>query len=163
MRKLLRGTFAFCLVSGGFVAVGDTSFAADTHVIVGTQDITWTYNGRVSARNKPLMVDDLKIGDIVEVQIPAGDIPHGFVTTKKDATGAIVVTKDPVLACGEDQNSKPNAALREINCGAASQFGIEYTGSMRLEVLATFKDEVDFYCVVHRAGMPGALKLKGAN
>jgi hypothetical protein len=141
------------------IADAGDGVAATTHVIVGTQDITWAYNGNESALGKPLVVDDLKVGDIVEIQIPAGDIPHGFVTTTKNAGGNIVVTRDPVLACGEVPSAKPKAVLREIACGSASQFGIQYTGSMDLEVLSSFSGEVPFYCVVHRSGMPGILKL----
>ena len=68
--------------------------------------------------------------------------------------------KDPVLACGEDKATKPNAVLREIECGAKSNFGIAFRGSMKLEVLDTFKSDVNFWCVVHQFGMTGTLKLE---
>jgi hypothetical protein len=138
----------------------DTSFAAETHVIAATAQVSWSYHGQVSSLKKPLMVDDLKIGDIIEVQIPPAAIPHGFITVKRDANTPPVESKDFVVACGEDKNSKPNAVLRELDCGTASKFGVKYTGSMRLEVLSTFKDPVSFWCVVHHAAMAGALKLK---
>jgi hypothetical protein len=40
---------------------------------------------------------------------------------------------------------------------------VKFTGSMRLEVLNTFKDDVYFWCVVHRAAMAGTLKLKAGS
>ena len=55
---------------------------------------------------------------------------------------------------------KPNAVLREIDCGAASKFGVAFKGSMRLEVFDTFKGETNFWCVIHHAIMSGTLKLK---
>jgi hypothetical protein len=136
-------------------------FAADTHVIgIGADNFSWTYKDKVSAPNNPLAVDDLKIGDTVEVQIPDGSL-HGFVTIKRSAgpPPTATVDKSPVLACGEDASSKPNAVLRELDCGAASKFGVAFSGSLRLEVMNTFKDPVDFYCVIHKNGMPGVLKL----
>jgi hypothetical protein len=133
-------------------------FAADTHVVVAHSNLTWSYNGKSSSSDSPILVDDLKIGDIVEVQVPSG--PHGFITIKRGAAGSIAEIKDPVIACGDPVNSKPNAVLRELDCGAASKFGVAFKGSLRLEVLSTFKDPVDFYCWVHKAAMPGTLKLK---
>jgi hypothetical protein len=64
------------------------------------------------------------------------------------------------LACGEDANAKPNAVLREIECGAASQFGVAFTGSMELEVLNAFTSDTNFWCVIHQFGMTGTFKLK---
>lgn len=132
---------------------------ADTHVIKATSSLTWEYNGQSSDTNgDPLVVGDLKIGDIVEVQIPRA--PHGFVTIKKNPGAPATEIKDPVLACGEASSAKPNAVLKEIDCGAESKFGVKYVGSMKLEVLSTFKDDVDFWCVVHTDAMTGTLKLK---
>jgi hypothetical protein len=53
--------------------------------------------------------------------------------------------------------------LRELDCGGQSKFGVKFTGSMRLEVLNTFKDEVNFWCVVHHAAMAGTLTLKAGS
>jgi hypothetical protein len=163
MYKLSVGSLTVCLALGLAIGLASTSFAADTHVIVGTPQVTWTYNGQKSTLRKPLMVDDLKVGDIIEIQIPAAAIPHGFITVKKDANQPPMETKDLVVACGEDKSSKPNAVLRELDCGGASKFGVKFTGSMRLEVLPAFKGETNFWCVVHHAAMAGTLKLKGAN
>lgn len=159
MGKVLMGSTVLCFTLGAIVTPCSTSFAADTHVIVATQQVTWTYNGKTSTRNTPLVVDDLKIGDIIEVQIPAGPIDHGFITIRKAANGP-VESKDLVLACGDNKNSKPNAVLQEINCGPSSKFGVITTGNMQLQVLGTFKDETDFWCVRHKQFMSGVLKLK---
>jgi hypothetical protein len=163
MHKFSVGFLILCLVLGLAIRLAEPSFAADTHVIVGTAQVSWTYHGQNSTLRKPLMVDDLKIGDIVEIQIPPAAIPHGFITIKKAPNQPPVETKDFVVACGEDKGSKPNAVLRELDCAGASKFGATYTGSMRLEVLPTFKEDINFWCVLHHAAMPGTLKLKGAN
>jgi hypothetical protein len=141
------------------IILSGTSLAADTHVIVGTQQITWTYQGQKSTPTKPLIVDDLKKGDIVEIKIDPGPIPHGFITVKKTGNAPPVETKDLVWACGQG-SQPPNAVLREMDCGGASKIGVQFKGSMRLEVLDTFKDDTDFWCVVHHARMAGTLKLK---
>jgi hypothetical protein len=138
----------------------EASLAADIHVIVGTQQLTWTYNGNKSTQNVALVVDDLDIGYIVEIQVPEGPIPHGFITITKNADEPAVESKELVLACGEEKSTKPNAVLEETNCGTASKFGVRFTGSMQLVVLDTFKDETDFWCVFHHALMQGELKLK---
>ena len=163
MRKFSMGSLIGCLVWGLAIMLANTGFAANTHVIVATPQVAWSYNGQTSTLRKPLMVDDLKIGDIIEIQIPQAAIPHGFVTVKKEAGQPPTENKDPVVACGEDKNSKPNAVLRELDCGTQSKFGVKFTGSMRLEVLNTFKDDVYFWCVVHRAAMAGTLKLKAGS
>jgi hypothetical protein len=160
MQKFSVGFLILGSVVGLAIALAGACFAADTHVIAATSQVSWSYHGQTSSLKKPLMVDDLQIGDIIEIQIPPAAIPHGFITVKKDANTPPVESKDFVVACGEDKNSKPNAVLRELDCGAASKFDVKYTGSMRLEVLNTFKDPVNFWCVVHRAAMPGVLKLK---
>lgn len=146
------------VIFGASLICVSSVFAADTHVI-GVQGIAWTYKDKKSTSATPLAVDDLKVGDIVEIQIPAGPIHHGFVTIKHETPPPAppVVNNAPVQACGE---SKENAALRELDCsGAPSKFGVAFTGSLRLEVTDKFKDPVDFYCVIHKAGMPGVLKL----
>jgi hypothetical protein len=143
-----------CVVFGALLTCSSPGFAADTHVI-GTRGIAWTYKDKKSTPAAPILIDDLKIGDVVEVQI-AGAIPHGIVTIKRNDGAPPVEDRDPVQACGED---KSNAALREINCGAASKFGVAFTGSLRLEVTDKFKNPVDFFCVIHKAGMPGVFKL----
>ncbi|MER8790165.1 hypothetical protein NKH71_20280 [Mesorhizobium sp. M0983] len=155
MRTSVASSLVFGLALGAIVVTGGASFAADTHV-VATKKVAWTYNGQASTTTTPLIVDDLKIGDIVEIQID-GPIPHGFLTIRtKDGTST--EAKDLVWACGQGEGS--NAVLHETDCGAASQFGVQFKGKMRLEVLNGFTDPVDFWCVIHRAGMRGTLKLK---
>jgi len=139
------------------IASSGGAVAAETHVI-GVQGIAWTYKDKKSTPTTPLAADDLKIGDIIEFSI-SGGIPHGVVTIKRPAGAPPVEDKSFVLACGEDAKDKPNAVLRETECGAASKFGVVITGSMKMEVLSTFKDPVDFFCVVHRNGMAGQFKL----
>jgi hypothetical protein len=163
MRKFSMGSLIGCLVLGVATMLANTGFAADTHVIMTTPQVACNYHGQISTLRKPLMVDDLKIGDIIEIQIPQAAIPHGFITVKKDAGQPPTETKDLVAACGEDKSSKPNAVLRELDCGTQSKFSVKFTGSMRLEVLNTFKDDVYFWCVVHRAAMAGTLKLKAGS
>jgi hypothetical protein len=162
MRKpLMQSSFIISAAFGVTLTCASPGSAADMHVIgIGDDDFSWTYKDKVSAPNNPLAVDDLKIGDTVEVRIPE-DRSHGFVTIKRSAgpPPTAAVDKSPVLACGENASSKPNAVLRELDCGATSKFGIAFTGSLRLEVMNTFKDPVDFYCVIHKNGMPGVLKL----
>jgi hypothetical protein len=154
MEKLLTKFIGVCVALGAVIAPS-IILAADTHVIVGTQQVTWTYGGKKSTPSSPLVVDDLKVGDIVEIQIPQGPIPHGFVTIANGAE-----SRDLVLACGDSKTSKPNAVLQEIKCGPASKFGVRMTGSMQLQVLNTFQSETDFWCIVHHQAMAGVLKLK---
>jgi hypothetical protein len=155
MKKLSIGSFAICVACG--VAVG--SFAAETQVVVGSQQtVAWTSKGKSSTARAPIVADGLKVGDIVEIQIPAGPIPHGFAAIKK-AGNSSTETKDPILACGEDPKSKPNAVLRETDCSGASKVGVTFKGSLKLEVMDTFKDDLNFWCVVHRAAMPGVIKV----
>jgi hypothetical protein len=157
MRKPSMQSSAACVILVVVLACSSTGFAANTHVI-GTQGIAWTYKDKKSTPAAPVLIDDLKLGDIVDVQI-AGAIPHGIVTIKRSDGAPPAEDKSPVLACGEDKSAKPNAVLREIDCGVASKFGVAFTGSLRLEIMDTFKDPVDFFCVIHHAGMPGVFKL----
>jgi hypothetical protein len=162
MRKqLMQSSVIISAAFGAALTCASPGFAADTHVIgIGDDDFSWTYKDKVSAPNNPIAIDDLKIGDTVEVHITDG---HGFVTIKRNAgpPPTATVDKSPVLACGEDASSKPNAVLREQDCGATSNFGVASPPprNLRLEVMNTFKDPVDFYCVIHKNGMPGVLKL----
>lgn len=155
MKKLSIGSFAICVACG--VAVG--SFAAETQVVVGSQQtVAWTSKGKSSTTRSPIVLDGLKVGDIVEIQVPNGPIPHGFVAIKKTGNSS-AETKDPVLACGEDPKSKPNAVLRETDCAGASKAGVSFRGSLKLEVMDTFKDDLNFWCVIHKGMMPGVIKV----
>jgi hypothetical protein len=149
-----------CVALGTLVLAAETGVAADTHVIVATDDPQWSYNGQKS----PLItVDDLKKGDTVEIQVPTTtEFMHGFITIKKSPP-PITTIEDPVLKCGEPESAKPNAVLKE-DCvpGAVSQFGKTFKGSMKLIVLEKFKDDVPFWCVQHKQIMQGVLKLQAA-
>jgi len=154
MRTLSIGSLAICVACG--VVAG--SFAAETQVVLGSQQtVAWTSKGKSSTARAPLVLDGLKTGDIVEIQIPAGPIPHGFAAIKKSGNSSTEV-KDAVLTCGEDPKAKPNAVLRETECSGASKVGTTFKGSLKLEVLDTLKDDLNFWCVVHRAAMPGIIK-----
>lgn len=148
---------ASCVVTSGV-------YAADTHILAAKPNAAvWTYNGQSSKTDgTPVIVGDLKVGDTLEVDIPVGPAHHGFITIKKDAGGSITEINDPVLVCGEA--AKPNAVLKEIECnGKPSNFGKLFTGTMKLEVLPTFKNDLEFYCFQHKAIMAGILKLKSGN
>lgn len=156
MTKLPAQLSAALVASGAVLTCASDGFAADTHVIK-TDGFAWTYKDKRSTPAVPVAIDDLKVGDTVEVQIADDGIDHGFVTIKRAAGTAPQPDPTRVQACGE---SKPDAVLREIDCGTAgSQFAHKFIGTMRLEILSTFKDPVDFYCTEHKAGMPGTLKL----
>lgn len=162
MTKVPRPLSAVFLALVAPVISTGASVAADTHVIKATSSITWTYNGKSSKTDgTPLVVDDLKVGDIIDVQVSPG-IPHGLITIKQVANllPADNETRDLVVACGEQASSKPTAVLAEIECGQTSKFGVKFTGSLKLEVLKTFQSDTNFWCVVHHFGMTGVLKLK---
>jgi hypothetical protein len=150
-----------CVAFVALVLAAGTSVAANTHVIVATDDLQWSYNGQKS----PLIsVDDLKKGDTVEIQVSEKlDFLHGFVTIRK-IPPPITPIEDPVLKCGEAASAKPNAVLKE-DCapGAVSKFGKTFKGSMKLIVLEAFKEDVPFWCVKHMIVMQGVLKLQAAN
>jgi hypothetical protein len=143
----------------------NSSLAADTHTITakGGQKIwTYTLNGTGPVISKsdpntnpptPVKVDDLAVGDIIDIEIPQGN--HGFITTKNG-----VEDKDLVAICGEDPSTKTTAVLQEINCAAGEKFGQTIKGGLQMVVLKTFTGETDFWCWVHKGDMPGVLKLK---
>lgn len=159
MRKSLAAFIGIWSAIGTVVAFVNPGVAADTRIIKALPG-AWTSNGQSSTGDgKPLIVDGLKVGDVVEIQLGPG-VPHGFITIKQLADVPNNQTKDLVLACGEAKSAKPKAVLRETGCGAASKFGIPFKGSLKLQVLDTFKGDVNFWCVVHEFGMTGTLKLK---
>jgi hypothetical protein len=163
MRKSLA---AFIVIGSAFGGLGVSMnpAAADTRVIKGEPaDVVWSSNGKSSKDDgTPLIVGSLSIGDVIDVQVDQSGIGHGFVTIK-------LISLNPpddnenrglVLACGEDKATKPNAVLQEIECGAASKFGLAFSGSLKLQLLPTFTSDVNFWCTEHLNGMMGTLKLK---
>jgi hypothetical protein len=153
------------LIFASFVFVSAAELAgtralAETRVIAATPQFTWASNGQDSKTDgTPLIVDNLQVGDVIDVKVETV-IEHGLITIKQLADVNDNQTTAPVLACGEDQATKPNAVLRETECGAKSQFGRSFSGSMKLEVLDTFTNDVNFWCTEHFFMMTGTLKLK---
>jgi hypothetical protein len=140
----------------GLALLVPASAMAETRVIEATDDVTWKSNGQESASGTPLVVDRLAPGDVIEVAIE-GVVPHGFVTLNKDSSASDVSL---VIACGEDEKAKPNAVIREVDCGPKSNFNKKYKGKMHLQMLDAFKADVPFWCVVHEGDMAGILRPK---
>jgi hypothetical protein len=160
MRNLVVSFILASSALGLAAGFASTQALAETKVIKGTADITWLSNGNESQIDgTPIIIDNLQVGDIIDVQVGA-NVQHGFITIKQLADVNDNQTAAPVLACGEDKATKPNAVLREIECGANSQFGQNFTGSMKLELLGTFTNDVNFWCTEHFFMMTGTLKLK---
>jgi len=158
MVRAVRFTTCVFALSLGVLLAADSSVAAVTHVVSATRARKWSYKGQAA---QITIVGDLEAGDVVEVQVPEG-IPHGFTAIKKDGE-KVTEIDNVVLKCGEDANAKPDAVLKEAGCvDGKSQYGIQFKGSMSLEVLPGFHDDVPFWCVVHTEMMQGVLRLKGA-
>jgi hypothetical protein len=164
MRNLWKTSSVLGVWICTIISFTSTSARADSHVIVGNPNKTWTSEGRQSTVNGDPLVVEVKKGDTLEIQIPAGGrVPHGFVTINKKADENPTEATGLVLACGEDQRSKPDAVLRETGCtGKPTNFGNEdgFTGSLRLEILDNFRSDVNYWCVIHTAIMWGTIKLK---
>src|SRR4051794_6005749 len=85
MRTVLKSLPAISLSFVASIIFSGVGVAADTHVIKATSSITWMYNGKSSKTDgTPLVVDDLRVGDIIDVQVDPG-IPHGLITIKQHA------------------------------------------------------------------------------
>lgn len=156
-RETMRSASLSAIAAVAFLLSGP-ALAGDTHTITAMPNLSWSYNGVPNKPSHAVIVDDLKVGDIVEIKIPGGN--HGFIPTVKGPP--LVETRDPIQLCTDAPNSKPNAVLRETQCGADTQVGKQFVGSLRMEVLPAFHDSVDFHCVVHKGLMPGTLSLKAA-
>lgn len=136
----------------GSASVGSDQAAAE-NILIENQLSKWKHDGTVA---NPLPVD-VKKGDVVEFNVTG---PHGVVTLDKPGNQMPAPALELVLACGEDPASKPNHVLREVECGAVSQFNKQLQGPMKLEVADKFQNDVHFWCIVHRANMWGTFKLK---
>jgi hypothetical protein len=165
MRNLWKTASVLCVGISTMISFANTSAGADTHVISATQDITWKSDGQESAGiGVPLGVE-VKKGDTIDIQIPKGDAPHGFVTIDKRGDAMPARAEGLVLACGENPTTKPDAVLKEIGCvtGTPSVFGKIFTSpssTLKLEVLDKFQADINFWCVVHKKQMWGMIKLK---
>ena len=165
MRKSWKIPSLLCVWTCTAVTFVSTNARADTHVIIGTQDITWESEGQSSTTKGVPLVVEVKKGDTLEIQIPLGDIPHGFVTIEGRANENPAEAKGLVLVCGEDPQSKlaAMAVLRETGCtGKPSVFGDEkgFSGTLKLEIEDKFGADVNFWCVIHKKMMWGTIKLK---
>ena len=150
------------LLGVSLLGVGSTVQARADNILIENQGSKWKLGTNAAS---PLPVAAKK-GDVIEFKVTG---PHGVVTLDKPvpppgtpAPPAPVPDLTLVLACGEDAASKPNAVLREIECGAASKFNKLLTAPMKLEVTDKFAADVHFWCIVHKAGMWGTIKLAAA-
>lgn len=162
MRKLWKLVSVLCVGLPAMFSISSTRAAATTLVITGTQDVTWkSDDGQKSQTDGHPLIVEVKKGDAIDIQIPSGDIPHGFITINNRGDANPSPAPDLVLACGENPQSKPNKVLRETGCtGTPSVFGKRFAGTLKLEVLDTFQADINFWCVVHKQGMWGMIKLK---
>src|SRR5262249_54528254 len=168
------------------VTLADISTAADNIEVQATADLTWTSGGKSSTTDGVPLVLQVKKGDTIEIHNTSG-VPHGFFTIDKKATERPSESKDFVLTCGEVQQSKPNAVLREIECEDKNRcecmrdptlthpcspplqscFGVPIKdgiagpekGMLKLQVMDNFKGQVHFWCLVHRKIMWGTIEL----
>jgi hypothetical protein len=139
------------------------------HLIVGDPGAQiWHYKADPNNENSadksksslpatPVVVDDLKPGDVVRFSIP--DLIHGFTPVDGNGTTKLGL----VVRCGEDAKDVPGAVLQELDCqpGQASKVDVKLSGDkVRLQVLQTFSDPVQFICTQHRARMSGRLQLQ---
>jgi hypothetical protein len=145
------------------------------HLIVGDpNDRIWHY--KMDANNEdsadkssstfdpvtPVVIDDLKPGDVVRFSIP--DLTHGFTPVERNATKQLGL----VVRCGEDPNdpAKTGAVLQELDCQPGqsvdeSKVDRKLSGpdAVRLQVLQAFSDPVEFICTQHGPKMRGRLQL----
>lgn len=150
MRTSTRLIFAVSLL--GSASLGFNQAWAKT-ILIENQGAKWKLGGTAVS---PLPVNDVEKGDIIEFKING---THGVVTLDKPGNQTPSPKLDLVLACGEDPSSKPNAVLRETECGATSQFN-KVTTSVKFEVTDKFQGDVHFWCIIHKSEMWGTFKLR---
>jgi len=164
MSKFSKQILTLCLSLGAGLMFSASGFAATTHVITADQEKrVWHYDNGSSSKvdGTPVLADDLKIDDVVEIVIKDG-LPHGFVAHG----GKQGDDSDLVQRCGETEKVKPNAVLRELCDGSTTKYaqpfivGADGTGTLRLQVLSKFKDDFKFWCIFHKSAMQGVLSLK---
>ena len=124
------------------------------NLLIQNQLSKWKLGSSPAANPLPV---EVRKGDVIEFKVTG---PHGIVTIDKPGDQMPAPALDLVLSCGEDPGSKPNAVLRELECGAASKFNKVLTSPMKLEVTEKFQGDIHFWCIVHKQGMWGTLKLK---
>ena len=160
MSKFSKQALAMCFSLSAGLMFSSNGLAAATHVITADQEKKiWHGDNGSSSKvdGTPLLLDNLKVGDIVEVVIKDG-LSHGFVALG----GKPGDDSDLVQRCGETEQNKPKAVLRELCDGntTTTQYAEPFVGTMRLQVLSTFKPDFKFWCIFHREVMQGVLRLK---
>ena len=166
MTRQLRIWVGIVLASTAAMPVLAQLSLGPTHLIVGDPvDLIWRYkadpNNEKSvdksisggSATTPVVIDDLKPGDVVRITV--GELLHGFSPNKPDL----------VVRCGDDPNTMKGAVLQELDCqpGQASKVDIRFrNGTLRLQVLQTFRDPMDFLCTAHGDTMSGVLKLQSS-
>jgi hypothetical protein len=162
MRKF-RLMYAVLFVGLTAAFAGDC-LAANNDVIMATNSATWKSDqGESKKQGRIPLVEKVKQGDTLEIQIAEGIGPHGFITIKGEANDdATNPAEAPELvwACGQPETEdRKNAPLHEIDCtGTDTKFGTITTGTMKFEVTNNFKG-VNFWCVQHTDHMWGKLEL----
>ena len=164
------------VVSTAAVPVLADLLLGPTHLIVGdANDRIWHYkvdpNNEDSADKSistfspvtPVVVDDLKPGDVVRFRMP--DLTHGFTPVEGNATKNLGL----VVRCGEDPNdpAKKGAVLQELDCQPGQSVDkskvdkkLKGPDGVRLQVLQTFSNPVEFICTQHGPNMRGRLELQ---
>jgi len=160
-RSMTVGALTYVVTSMTMLFAGGSAHANNI-VIVAADPTIWQSGGQSSGGVQQPLVVQVKQGDTIQVQIPAGlQHPHGFVTLNKPGNQNPSKDLTLVLACGDDPKTKPNAVLQETCApGTSTNFNKAYVGSMTLQVLNTFQADVNFWCVVHLKGMWGVIKLQ---
>jgi hypothetical protein len=146
------------------------------HLIVGDpMDRIWHYKVNANDENSadkssstfspvtPVVIDDLKPGDVVRFRIPG--LTHGFTPVEGNATKKLGL----VVRCGENPNdpSLTGAVLQELDCQPGQSVDMSKVdkrlngpNAVRLQVLQTFSNPVEFICTQHGPNMRGRLQLQ---
>jgi hypothetical protein len=110
----------------------------------------------------PVIVDDLKLGDVVRFRMP--DLTHGFTPVEGGTKNLGLVVR-----CGEEPNdpAKKGAVLQELDCEPGQSVDkskvdkkLKGPNAVRLQVLQTFSNPVEFICTQHGPSMRGRLQLQ---
>jgi hypothetical protein len=146
------------------------------HLIVGDpMDRIWHYKVNANDENSadkssstfspvtPVVIDDLKPGDVVRFRIPG--LTHGFTPVEGNATKKLGL----VVRCGENPNDPAltGAVLQELDCQPGQSVDMSKVdkrlngpNAVRLQVLQTFSNPVEFICTQHGPNMRGRLQLQ---
>jgi hypothetical protein len=157
MKKLRQALLGICVLISASVVSGALA-RADNLVITATSQRTWKSGSDHSGIDGTPLNVKIKPGDTIEIQVPPGSGTHGFVTIDGKGTGNPKEITAPVISCGESDNN--TAVLKEIECGTKSKFDVIFTGTLKLQVLQTFKGDLNFWCVQHTNVMWGTITLQ---